>query len=1312
MPFQRTRKQTAQSHSLKHFITTLKTMKLHLPKALFAAVMAACVVPSTWATITTDEAAKTYTVSGTGPSNKSDDNAINPPTGADYTLIFQIENSTNTGDRNFFNANFTANGSVQIGDIGTTADDTKGMVITNGNSGAGSDVVFTGKVTGSGILERTGNPSANSNNITFSGDVTEYIGNIYLGASTSATFTLTFGGKTDAVNAATTSSTAGASGTGNITIATAKNHLVYNYAAGENPVYITNAISESAGVNGSTVTLKGGADYIFKKTVSIDQVNLEAGSLSLEDCDGSGNANVRGAIKVSGGATLIAGGNDKLGWVGGATKSITLLGASESSLATFRLGGRQTMTAELHMDGNAIVTATGTGTGDTQPGLNAFRKNGAIIDVTGTNNKIEAALQTRDSFHITVADEGTLVVSGQVLAVDKGANGYDANANPNGYEVGSVVKLGGGTLTFTNTANTFTKKYFNEAGETVIDGASAFNNGMKISGGKVTLGADITLGSAIELAGGSLDLGSGNTITISDSALGNLDYEYVHGLQTTENGYDTYGKSYYIISGIDDSNLTGTATYKLGEQEITVTNGRYETTGTANSYVVNTGKVSTNDITGVTEFFTYAHEGQEAGTLVLDGKVDDMYPNSVLANTYGNGNIEVGQSTITFSNGMVSNVTGTLIIGEGKTLQVGTGGTNSPDSSIASFSAVHLDGGALKFNTASTSINNLTVSKDSDMVVQDTENSQPTLTLNGTTTLNAALNVTNNDSGKLLIKTLSGNGNLTVDGSGWGHVLNLEILAFDNYTGEITFDGNNITEAGEHLKLGSNWSGKLTVRDYADTGDYQRHLTFVQKISAGGTLTLSNVNGWIDNGTVAADVVLNNEGLKLTNGGSNHTYKFSGKVSGNGNYTISLVNGPDNLGTTFTGDISGWKAANDGSNQMLFTSTAARTFKLTFQDDAAEVNVSDIKTEGSATLAVTMNHSKAATINSNITNEGTALNLTVTNSSEAGTTFNGAVDISALTVSDGTLATFSKSVTTGALTQSGAAVTKLTGTGNITVGGAKISGDGATITRNDDGTNSYSIGNVGFNVNNAKVEVAAAEGNSTISNRLQGVALSNTGTVLLTASNGYNNLTELQALTGDINMTWYNQQQQQGTISNLNIAAQRTVGAYVGHAEQSDMATVKVSGLTAGAGATLNANLILTDSATLAFDGALALGNSTLTLGSGLTLNADTLAAIKNLSGDDTVALFTGVGALTLGEEPFTMGENVLDATSGIDLSKYFTLADAQTPAVLSDEQLSSGYYLGFDANGTLYAGVIPEPTTATLSLLALAALAARRRRK
>lgn len=142
-------------------------------------------------------------------------------------------------------------------------------------------------------------------------------------------------------------------------------------------------------------------------------------------------------------------------------------------------------------------------------------------------------------------------------------------------------------------------------------------------------------------------------------------------------------------------------------------------------------------------------------------------------------------------------------------------------------------------------------------------------------------------------------------------------------------------------------------------------------------------------------------------------------------------------------------------------------------------------------------------------------------------------------------------------------------------------------------------------------------------------------------------------------------------------------------------------------------SLTLESGAELQADSAVAMADgSSLSLGIGLTLNGELLDAVKSLTGNKTVDLFTNVGTLTLGTEVFTQGSNVLDATNAIDLGKYFALVTAQTPAFLSDEQLSSGYYLGFDANGTLYAGLIPEPTTATLSLLALAALAARRRRK
>ena len=162
-------------------------MKLHLPKALLTAVLAVCIAQTVQATIVNDSTNKTYTVTGGTDSGDSrdGDNSIELPEGEDYTLIFQIENSENTDDRNFFNATKTAAGAVIIGSAtGTTADDTQGLVITNGNSGSGNNVEFSGKVVGNGIIKRVGDPpaaaSSTENRITFSGDMTDYIGNIYI----------------------------------------------------------------------------------------------------------------------------------------------------------------------------------------------------------------------------------------------------------------------------------------------------------------------------------------------------------------------------------------------------------------------------------------------------------------------------------------------------------------------------------------------------------------------------------------------------------------------------------------------------------------------------------------------------------------------------------------------------------------------------------------------------------------------------------------------------------------------------------------------------------------------------------------------------------------------------------------------------------------------------------------------------------------------------------------------------------------------------------------------------------------------------
>lgn len=137
--------------------------------------------------------------------------------------------------------------------------------------------------------------------------------------------------------------------------------------------------------------------------------------------------------------------------------------------------------------------------------------------------------------------------------------------------------------------------------------------------------------------------------------------------------------------------------------------------------------------------------------------------------------------------------------------------------------------------------------------------------------------------------------------------------------------------------------------------------------------------------------------------------------------------------------------------------------------------------------------------------------------------------------------------------------------------------------------------------------------------------------------------------------------------------------------------TLTLTTLQAGAGATLNANISFTADSSLILDGTLTMGSDVaLATGMSLTLSESMLA---DLYGYNAVTLFTGVDNLTLDNVTMADGEtlNANGVFSNLDTRYDYSLA-----------------YVG----GMVSLAAIPEPATATLSLLALAALAARRRRK
>lgn len=133
-------------------------------------------------------------------------------------------------------------------------------------------------------------------------------------------------------------------------------------------------------------------------------------------------------------------------------------------------------------------------------------------------------------------------------------------------------------------------------------------------------------------------------------------------------------------------------------------------------------------------------------------------------------------------------------------------------------------------------------------------------------------------------------------------------------------------------------------------------------------------------------------------------------------------------------------------------------------------------------------------------------------------------------------------------------------------------------------------------------------------------------------------------------------------------------------------------------------DLELASDSTLNAASAVTLGGS-LELGTGLTLTGDLFTSIMTMTADsEPVLLFTGVTELTLGAAGDARTIDVLSEEDEKDLNTWFRNVQAGT------------YYLSYDAtSGNVYAemvATVPEPTTATLSLLALCGLAMRRRRK
>lgn len=225
-------------------------------------------------------------------------------------------------------------------------------------------------------------------------------------------------------------------------------------------------------------------------------------------------------------------------------------------------------------------------------------------------------------------------------------------------------------------------------------------------------------------------------------------------------------------------------------------------------------------------------------------------------------------------------------------------------------------------------------------------------------------------------------------------------------------------------------------------------------------------------------------------------------------------------------------------------------------------------------------------------------------------------------------------------------------------------------------------------------------GMDTYSNTISASKLTLDDVKVSTLAAGFAGVGELAAINGTrTNMTLGDET----TLTLLTLGANTSLGIYKAGAVQSpDTAhevTVTVTDtLTAGAGATLNANLVMDSGSTLHLDGTLTMG-STVKLVDGTTLKGSILDTLYTTG---SATLFSGVDEFYVNDIRWTEGDSWSASTDSDKVTTLFTNLEGQYTYGLS--------YAG--GNVVLVTPNVPEPATATLSLLALAALAARRRRK
>lgn len=490
-------------------------------------------------------------------------------------------------------------------------------------------------------------------------------------------------------------------------------------------------------------------------------------------------------------------------------------------------------------------------------------------------------------------------------------------------------------------------------------------------------------------------------------------------------------------------------------------------------------------------------------------------------------------------------------------------------------------------------------------------------------------------------------------------------------------------------------------------------------VSSGTTLSLKGIRGTLKGEATGVNTIAGN--IELTNttnwaavewGGDFGTiegsaYTFEGSISGDGNMALKKNN--STLSLTFSGDLSAWTAKGaawmglraNGSTILNVlingapTNTAignaynvntvdGATLNLTVDRDAdfkGNINVSSLVINGGKT--VTSEHATFSTTGK--LELGNSAELTVKNANAAAIgTYVAMGDNSTLVLSNNTHMTVSDSDTSRGIWINAGASLSLQGTSSLRIAGAAgaagaagdtitITGDGAEVTRHDNSATAK-LGLLDNNGQKFTKNVKVTNGN---------VVYSGSGTLYLGSMQG-GSLTS----TGNIEFAGAD-----STIGSLTLSGNTiTLGTAAAH--DNDLTITSTLAVTANS--TMNANLIVSNGATMDFSNhtELTMG-CTVTIGNNVTIKID----------DSELASIVNTGSVM----------TIINNVEGVDMEHLELTLGSGWKFVDAQGNSLDAYNLRLDVvdagDGKVNIVVAPEPATATLSLLALAALASRRRR-